>query len=101
MIYCGKYDELPSVDNFNNGNVIIVGNKEYVLTVEGNTKTWVELGDEGAWDQLGAAANALKEAKEYADSLSVNYDAIGSAAKALQDAKDYTDKRIVAQIIRY
>lgn len=101
LIYCGKYDELPSVDNFNNGNVIIVGNKEYVLTVEGDTKTWIELGDEGAWDQLGAAANALKEAKEYADSLSVNYDAIGSATQALQDAKDYTDKRIVAQIIRY
>lgn len=101
LIYKGKYEVLPEVENFDNGNVIIVGNKEYVLTVEDDSKFWVELGDESAWDQLGAADTALQAAKEYADSLSVNYDSIGSAAQALQDAKDYTDKRIVAQIIRY
>lgn len=101
LIYKGKYEVLPEVENFDNGNVIIVGNKEYVLTVDNDSKFWVELGDESAWDQLGAADAALQAAKEYADSLSVNYDSIGSAAQALQDAKDYTDKRIVAQIIRY
>lgn len=101
LIYKGKYEVLPDIENFDNGNVIIVGNKEYVLTVEDDSKFWVELGDESAWDQLGAADAALQAAKEYADSLSVNYDSIGSAAQALQDAKDYIDKRIVAQIIRY
>lgn len=38
-----------------------------------------------------AVAEALKEAKEYADSLAGNYDASGAAAQALVDAKAYAD----------
>ena len=38
-----------------------------------------------------AVAEALKEAKEYADGLAGNYDASGSAAQALVDAKAYAD----------
>ena len=38
-----------------------------------------------------AVAEALKEAKEYADGLAGNYDAHGSAAQALLDAKAYAD----------
>lgn len=38
-----------------------------------------------------AVGQALQVAKDYADSLAVNYDAAGSAAKALVDAKAYAD----------
>ena len=47
------------------------------------------------YDAKGAAADAETAAKayakEYADGLAKNYDAVGSAAQALTDAKAYTD----------
>lgn len=43
-------------------------------------------------DQIKAEdAKALKSAKDYADSLSSNYDKAGAATTALKDAKEYTD----------
>ena len=45
----GKFDTLPAVASYEAGNVIGVGNKEYVLTVTGDTKAWVEFGDEGSY----------------------------------------------------
>ena len=42
----------------------------------------------------GAAAQALADAKAYANGLAGNYDASGSAAQALTDAKKYTDDEI-------
>ena len=48
----------------------------------------------GNYDAKGSAAQALTDAKAYADGLAGNYDAAGSAADALADAKDYTDGEI-------
>lgn len=45
----GKFGTLPAVDNYSAGDVVGVGNKEYVLTVTGDTKAWVEFGDEGSY----------------------------------------------------
>ena len=45
----------------------------------------------GNYEAAGAAAQALIDAKSYADSLAVNYDAKGSAATAEQNAKSYAD----------
>ena len=45
----------------------------------------------GNYDAAGAAAQALIDAKAYADGLAGNYDAHGSAAQALLDAKAYSD----------
>ena len=45
----------------------------------------------GNYDAKGAAAQALVDAKLYADGLAGNYDAAGSAAQALVDAKAYSD----------
>jgi hypothetical protein len=45
----------------------------------------------GNYEAEGAAAQALKDAKDYADGLADNYDAAGSANQALQDAKGYAD----------
>lgn len=46
------------------------------------------------YDAKGSAATAEQNAKDYADGLAGNYDASGSAAQALEDAKDYTDAEI-------
>ena len=52
----------------------------------------------GNYDAKGAAAtaesNAKAYAKEYADGLAGNYDAKGTAAQALTDAKAYTDSEM-------
>lgn len=45
-----------------------------------------------------AGAAALDGAKDYADSLSINYDAAGAAAQSLTDAKDYVDGKGYATI---
>lgn len=49
FVWKGKFDTLPAVTDYEAGNVVGVGNKEYVLTVTENTKTWEELGDEGSY----------------------------------------------------
>lgn len=59
-----------------------------------DAKTYAD-GLAGNYDAKGAAAtaesNAKAYAKEYADGLAGNYDAAGSAAQALTGAKAYTD----------
>lgn len=59
-----------------------------------DAKTYAD-GLAGNYDAKGAAAtaesNAKAYAKEYADGLAGNYDAKGDAAQALVDAKAYTD----------
>ena len=45
-------------------------------------------------EQVSAWDSAESKAKEYADSLSVNYDKAGSAASALTEALEYTDTKI-------
>lgn len=47
MHFVGKFDSLPAVDSYSTGDVCIVGTKEYVLVVNGSTKTWDEFGNEG------------------------------------------------------
>lgn len=49
FLWKGKFDDLPAVTDYEAGNVVGVGKKEYVLTVTGNTKTWEEFGDEGSY----------------------------------------------------
>ena len=46
----GVVAELPAdLSTYNEGDVILVGNKEYVCNDEDGTKSWVELGDEGSY----------------------------------------------------
>ena len=46
----GVVDELPvDLSTYSEGDVILVGNKEYVCNDEDGTKSWVELGDEGSY----------------------------------------------------
>lgn len=67
-----------------------------------NTKKYISLDKLSQYDELikkvitdGDAA-ALKEAKEYADGLAVNYDAAGAAATAEANAKAYADGKDAA-----
>lgn len=55
LTWKGKLDTLPAVTDYEAGDVISVGNKEYVLTVTGSTKAWEELGDEGSYLLKSAA----------------------------------------------
>lgn len=48
ITFKGKVDTLPAVTNYENGDLIIVGTKEYILSDNAGTKTWIELGDEGS-----------------------------------------------------
>ena len=47
VTFKGKLDTLPASSSYSNGDLIIVGTKEYICLVSGSTKSWVELGDEG------------------------------------------------------
>lgn len=47
VTFKGKLDKLPEASAYDNGDLIIVGAKEYICLATGATKTWVELGDEG------------------------------------------------------
>ena len=47
VTFKGKLDTLPAASSYNNGDLIIVGTKEYICLVSGSAKSWVELGDEG------------------------------------------------------
>lgn len=49
FLWKGKFDALPAVINYEAGNVVGIGKKEYVLTVTEGTKTWEEFGDEGSY----------------------------------------------------
>lgn len=68
------------------------------------TKKYVSLEKLSLYDEkikkylADADAAALKEAKDYSDSLAENYDAAGSAATALEDAKKYTDELANGQV---
>ena len=49
FLWKGKFDTLPAVTDYEAGNVVGVGKKEYVLTVTEGTKAWEEFGDEGSY----------------------------------------------------
>lgn len=66
--------------------VVEVDGKVNAVNVTGNY--------DNAYDAKGAAAQALTDAKGYANSLAGNYDPVGSAATAETNAKSYTDSEI-------
>lgn len=49
ITFKGKLSSLPATTSYSNGDLIIVGSKEYILyeDTSASTKSWVELGDEG------------------------------------------------------
>lgn len=83
MHFEGVFVSQPAVDSYSAGDVIIVGQTEYILSEQDGTKAWIELGNEGA---IAAAIQALD---------SDNYNDIVDKAKTANPAKTIT--RIVQQ----
>ena len=67
---------------------------DIVNKVNANAEAIETLKGDGEGSVKKAAADALDDAKEYADGLAVNYDASGSASKALEDAQAYVDGKV-------
>ena len=67
---------------------------EIVSEVKLNTAAIDTLKGEGEGSVKKAAADALADAKAYADGLAGNYDAAGAADAALAEAKTYTDSKV-------
>lgn len=80
FLWKGKFDTLPAVTNYEAGNVVGVGNKEYVLTVTEGTKTWEEFGDEGSYLLKTAAEETyLKKAAGEVKTANLADNAVTSA----------------------
>ena len=58
MHFKGAVSSLPTnLTSYNAGDVVLFGNKEYVLNDNSGTKSWIELGDEGSHLTKTEAAN--------------------------------------------
>lgn len=88
-----------TIDSFADVETALAGKEEVGAAAQAlaDAKAYAN-GLAGNYDEKGAAAtaetNAKTYAKEYADGLAVNYDKAGDAAQALVDAKAYTDAEI-------
>lgn len=58
MHFKGVVEELPTATDYNAGDVIIHGNKEYVLVESGKTKRWEEFGDSSSYVVKGSIKDA-------------------------------------------
>lgn len=75
FVYRGKFTALPPVNDYQIGDVVTVGSKEYVCTSDtekGDTKIWVEFGDEAnhITKDFANKTYALKEHKHVVKDIS-------------------------------
>lgn len=101
MHFRGAVGSTDEIKNPASGDICLVGTKEYVY----NGTEWVLFGDESAYDTKGTAAQALKDAKTYADGLNTAMDGrvgaleaidhnayVAADATTLESAKTYADE---------
>lgn len=90
ITFKGKVASLPATTSYSNGDLIIVDKKEYILYESGETKEWIELGDEGS-HLTKATADGYYVAKNAAitgaTKCKITYDAKGLVIKG-EDLKD-------------
>ena len=81
----GVVEELPvDLSTYNEGDVILVGNKEYVCNDEDGTKSWIELGDEGSYALKTTTINGKPlSANVTLNASDVEADPAGTAAAAI------------------
>lgn len=101
MHFKGKLDTLPAAADYDAGDVVIVGQKEYVLLDDKGTKSWSLLGDEGSYAVKGSitdndiAANAgIKQSK--IDGLT---DALNAKLNSTTAASTYVAKETGKSLI--
>lgn len=85
MHFKGKLDTLPAVTDYVAGDVVIVGQKEYVLLDDSGTKSWSLLGDEGSYAVKGSIADA-----DIADNAAIAQSKISGLTDALAAKLDAT-----------
>lgn len=85
MHFKGKLDTLPAVTDYDAGDVVIVGKKEYVLLDDKGTKSWSLLGDEGSYAVKGSIADA-----DIADNAAIAQSKISGLTDALAAKLDAT-----------
>ena len=103
VTFKGKLDTLPAASSYNNGDLIIVGTKEYICLVSGSTKSWVELGDEGT-HLTKSTADGYYVAKNAAitagTGTKISYDSkglvTGSSSLAASDIPDLDAAKITS-----
>ena len=103
VTFKGKLDTLPAASSYNNGDLIIVGTKEYICLVSGSTKSWVELGDEGT-HLTKSTADGYYVAKNAAitagTGTKISYDSkglvTGSSSLAASDIPDLEAAKITS-----
>lgn len=114
MHFRGVLDALPEdKTDYEAGDVVIVGNKEYVLAGEGDAKAWHELGDEGSHATKGYvddakqaaidAANAATDEKLTAYSKTTAVEGLIATAKseAITEAGTTADTKIATALENY
>ena len=81
----GVVEELPvDLSTYNEGDVILVGNKEYVCNDEDGEKSWVELGDEGSYALKTTTINGKPlSANVTLTATDVGADPAGTASNAI------------------
>ena len=90
MHFKGKFDKLPAVTTYSSGDVVIVGQKEYVLVDDDGTKSWNLLGDEGSYAVKGSIVNddiAANAAIDQSKIANLTTDLAGKATPANIDTK--------------
>ena len=103
VTFKGKLDTLPAASSYSNGDLIIVGTKEYICLVSGSTKSWVELGDEGT-HLTKSTADGYYVAKNAAitagTGTKISYDSkglvTGSSSLAASDIPDLDAEKITS-----
>lgn len=94
----GIVQELPDPANYQDGDIVMLGTKEYILY----NGTWTEFGDEGAWDLRGAAAQALQDANTYTDNKinALDLVEVGQAGKFIQKVSQ-ADGQVAAVAVEF
>ena len=94
----GIVQELPDPANYQDGDIVMLGTKEYILY----NGTWTEFGDEGAWDLRGAAAQALQDAQTYTNNKVNNLDLqeVGQVGKFIQKVSQ-ADGQVAAIAVEF
>jgi hypothetical protein len=92
MHFIGVKTTIPTSGTFHDGDVILVGNKEYVFSTASGSSVatrWVELGDESIYAVKGAIVNADIAANAAIDQSKIN--GLTEALNAKANAADIPD----------
>lgn len=86
MHFEGTFEELPDANSYNKGDVVVVGDKEYVLVERDGTKSWEEFGNPSNYAIKGSIVNA-----DIAEGAAIAQSKIAGLTEALQSKADADD----------